>query len=97
MNPTLKPTPLVKLRHKKGWRLTRVHTELQKKGTPISYPTLLRIEHGYRTVIIRDKKTKEIIEEKKMRYNPRAGYLMILAKLFDVKAPNSIYEDRSKE
>lgn len=97
MNPTLKPTPLVKLRHKKGWRLTRVHIELKKKGTPISYPTLLRIEHGYRTVIIRDKKTKEIIEEKKMSYNPRAGYLMILAKLFDVKAPNSIYEDRSKE
>lgn len=96
MNPPLIPTPLQKLRHKKGWRLTRVHKELKKKGTPISYPTLLRIEHGYRTEVIRDEKTNEILGEKKMPYKPRAGYLMILAKLFNVKAPNSIYEDRSK-
>lgn len=97
MNPPIKPTPLVKLRHKKGWRLTRVHTELKKRGTTISYPTLLKIEHGYRNMIIRDKKTKEIIEEKKMPYKPRAGYLMILANLFKVKDANTIYQDRSKE
>ncbi len=97
MNPTLKPTPLVKLRHKKGWRLTRVHTELLKRGTPISYPTLLRIEHGYRTVIVRDKITREITKEIKMPYKPRPGYLMILAKLFKVQDANTIYQDRSKE
>lgn len=96
MNPDLNPTPLEMLRHKKGWRLIRVKQELQKRGTPISWPTLLRIEHGYRTVIIRDKVTKQIIKEKKMPYKPRTGYLMILAKLFKVKNENSIYEDRSK-
>lgn len=101
MNPTLdqtlNPTPLEILRNKKGWRLNRVHQELKKRGTPISYPTLLRIEHGYRSVIVRDKITKEILKEKKMPYKPRPGYLMILAKLFRVADENSIYEDRSKK
>lgn len=94
MNPNLNPTPLEKLRHKKGWRLIRVKKELDARGTPISYPTLLRIEHGYRTVIERDKKGN-ILQEIKMPYNPRPGYLMILAKLFKVKDANCIYEDRS--
>lgn len=97
MNPNLKPTPLENLRHKKGWRLVQVKEELKKRGTPISYPTLLRIEHGYRIVITRDKATGEVIKEKKMPYKPRPGYLMILAKLFKVKDEKSIYEDRSKE
>lgn len=96
MNPPLKPTPLEKLRHKKGWRLLRVHKELAKRGTPISYPTLLKIEHGYRSEISRDS-SGNISREKKVKYKPRAGYLLILAKLFKVKSPNSIYEDRSKE
>lgn len=95
MNPDLNPTPLEKLRHKKGWRLNRVETELKERGTPISYPTLLRIEHGYRTVVERDKEGN-IVSEKKMPYTPRPGYLLILAKLFKVKNANEIYEDRSK-
>lgn len=97
MNPNLNPTPLEKLRHKKGWRLIQVKDELIKRGTPISYPTLLKIEHGYRTVVMRDKITRKKMKEKKMPYKPRAGYLMILAKLFKMKNENDIYEDRSKE
>lgn len=97
MNPNLNPTPLQKLRHKRTWRLVRVKQELLKKGTPIAWPTLLKIDHGYRSLIIRDKTTKKIISEKKVAYKPRIGYLMILAKLFNVKDANSIYEDRSKE
>lgn len=96
MNPSLNPTPLQKLRHKKGWRLNRVEQELKKRGTPISWPTLLLIDHGFRSVITRDKEG-EIIREQKKPYKPRPGYLMILAKLFKVKDANTMYEDRSKE
>lgn len=97
MTPNLKPTPLKIHRTKKGWRLVRVDQELKKRGTPISWPTLLKIDHGFRSEIIRDKITKKKIKEKKVAYKPRTGYLMILAKLFKVKDPNSMYEDRSKE
>lgn len=97
MSTNLKPTPLQIHRNKKGWRLVRVDQELKKKGTPISWPTLIKIDHGFRSVIIRHKITRKKIKEKKMAYKPRAGYLMILAKLFKVKNPNKMYEDRSKE
>ena len=95
MNPNLKPTPLEKLRHKKGWRLIRVKQELDKRQTPISYPTLLRIEHGYRTMIVRDDKGA-IVNEKKIPYKPRHWHLIQLAKLFNVKNPQKIYENRHK-
>lgn len=97
MNPNLNPTPHQKLRHKKGWRLVNVKEQLLKRGTPISWPTLLKIDHGFRSVIIRDKITRKKIKEVRAAYKPRPGYLMILAKLYRVKDPNSIYEDRSKE
>lgn len=97
MNPNLKPTPLQIHRNKKGWRVVRVAQELKKRGTPISWPTLLKIDHGYRSEIIRDKITNEILKEKRIAYKPRVGYLMILAKLFKVKDPNKMYEDRSKK
>lgn len=96
MNPSLNPTPLQKLRNRKGWRLNRVAEELKKRGTPISWPTLLMIDHGFRSVIIRDKEG-QIIKEGKKPYKPRPGYLMILAKLFKVKDYSTMYEDRSKE
>lgn len=92
----LKPTPLQIHRNKKGWRLNRLEQELKKRGTPISWPTLLIIDHGFRNVITRDK-NRNIIKEEKKAHKPRPGHLLILAKLFKVADANTMYEDRSKE
>lgn len=95
MASNLKPTPLQKLRHKKAWRLKRVHKELIKQGTPVSWPTLLKIDHGCKTVIVRGP-DKKILHEKKVAYHPYERTLSDIAKLFKVKS-TQIYEDRSKE
>lgn len=86
-NINLFPTPLKRCRHKKGWRLVRVKQELIKKGTPISYPTLLTIEHGFKV----DKETGQ-----KLPYKPGRRLLADLGKLFKKQA-EEMYEDRSKE
>lgn len=88
-------TPLRRLRHQKGWRLIRVKQELIKQGTPISWPTLLKIDHGYKSAIIRDKQGK-IIEEKKMPYTPHPRTLADLAKLFKVKI-GKVYQHKNKK
>jgi hypothetical protein len=84
-NIDLEATPLKRCRHKKGWRLVRVKQELIDKGTPISYPVLLTIEHGYKV----DKAGK------KLPYKPGRRTLADLGKLFK-KKPEDMYEDRSK-
>lgn len=94
MNSELKATPLKKLRHKKGWRLIKVKQELDKRGTPISWPTLLKIEHGYKTGIIRGLNGK-ILKEQKLLYRPSRRTLADIAKLFKVDIKD-VYQDRSK-
>lgn len=91
----MNPAPLKHLRHQKGWRLTEVSIKLKAQGTPISWPTLVNIDHGYRSVIVRDKAGKKI-REKKAAYKPFRRTLADIAKLFKVK-PEDVYEDRSKE
>lgn len=95
MVSNLKPTPLQKLRHKKAWRLKRVFKELIKQGTPVSWPTLLKIDHGCKTVIVRGP-NREILEEKKVAYHPYERTLSDIGKLFKVSS-KKVYEDRSKE
>ncbi len=84
MNPSLNPTPLKKCRHAKGWRLVRVKKELIKIGTPVSWPTLVMVDNGYRSV-----------KGKKKAYKPNMSTLIFLGKLFK-KKPKSMYKDRSK-
>lgn len=90
----MKPTPLRNLRHKKGWRLNLVHKKLMAQGTPVSWPTLLKIDHGFKKDIIR--KNGVIVKEKKIPYNPSSRILADIAKLFKVKAKD-MYQDRSKD
>lgn len=87
------PTPHQILRHKKGWRLVHVHQELLKRGTPVSYPTLLMIDKGFRPVNVRDE-NKKIISRKKKKYKPSRYTLILLSKLYKVK-PEEIYSDRT--
>ena len=94
MKPTLRATPLQKLRHQKGWRLIRVQRELQKQGTPISWPTLINIDRGFKVVVIRDE-NKQILEERKLPYKPGKRLLTDIADLFDVPV-KKIYQDRSQ-
>ena len=90
----LNPTPLKTLRHKKGWRLSHLCAELKRKETPISWPTLVMIDNGFRAKVKRDENGK-IISRKRQKYKPSRHILAALAKFFKVK-PDAIYSDRSK-
>lgn len=94
MKSTINATPLQTLRHQKGWRLIQVHEKLKDAGTPVSWPTLLKIDHGYVKKIIR--KDGVIIKEKRLPYKPNPRILSDIGKLFHVKAKD-MYKDRSKD
>lgn len=89
------PTPLQHLRHQKGWRLITVAEKLKEKNTPVSWPTLVNFDRGYRAVIIRDKKGNKVREEKR-KYSPGRHTCEDIARLFKAN-PEEIYQDRSKE
>lgn len=91
----MNPSPLRKLRHKKGWRLNEVEKKLIEKGTPVSWPTLLKIDHGFNKVIIRDIHGN-ILKEEKRPYKPSMRILSDIGKLFK-KPAKEMYEDRSKD
>lgn len=86
----MNPSPLRHLRHKKAWKLIHVYSKLQDQGTPVSWPTLEKIDHGFKSV--RDKDGNMI----RKKYTPQRRILVDIAKLFKVK-PDKIYEDRSKD
>ena len=83
-------TPLQKLLFNKGVNLQWLHHK-----TGISYPTLVHINRGYRSMPKRDENHKIISKEKK-KFTPEIWTLMQIAKALKVK-PNEIYEDRSGE
>ncbi len=91
MNPSL----LAELRHQKGWRLIQVHQKLKDRDTPVSWPTLLKIDHGYKTVVVRNRKGR-VTGERKIPYKPTRGILRDIAGLFKVKV-SKVYEDRSND
>jgi hypothetical protein len=82
----MEPTPLKEFRHKKGWRLNRVESELIKRKIPISWPTLIKIDNGYKSVII--KNTDGTMQRKKAKYNPSNKNLKKLAKLTGINYKN---------
>ena len=73
------PTPLQKILHKKGWRLRDLH---EKVKTYISYPTLLNINHGY--------KTEKGVQ---VQYTPHPSTLQIISNVVGYPA-TKIYEHR---
>lgn len=81
----MKPTPLRKWRHNKGWRLNCVEKELIRKKIPISWPMLVNIDRGF--------KTKGKI---KFSYFPGEAIRKKLSKLMQLK-PEKVYADRSQE
>lgn len=89
------PTPLQKLRHKKAWTLSQLYLKLREAETPISFPTLILLDHGYRSKVIRDENGK-ISRKEKLPYTPNPRTLADIARLFNVK-PSAVYEDRSKQ
>lgn len=89
------PTPLQKLRHKKAWTLSELNLKLIEAKTPVSFPTLINIDRGYRSKVLRDEFGK-IDRREKLPYHPNPRTLADIARLFNVK-PSSVYKDRSKQ
>lgn len=90
------PTPLQKFLFKIGMDLQWLHEK-----SKVSYPTLVNINHGFRSVVKRDKTTGKIISKSKKKFTPEIWTLMQIAKAFrhaGIKVkPEEIYEDRSGE
>lgn len=88
----MEPTPLKKLRYKKGWRLIHVYKELIRLKTPISWPTLIKIDNGYTTAWDGQK----IMGKIKKKYTPGKKALQKLSKLTGIKS-SKIYAHRHDE
>lgn len=82
----MNPTPVQHRLHELTWSLTRLHQELKKKQTPITYPTLINIKRGYK-----------LINGKKKKYSPSLRTTLAdIGKVLKIK-PEQVYEDRSSE
>lgn len=91
------PTPLARLLFDNGLDLIDL-----KEPTKICYPTLLNVNHGFKTkVVIKMEDGKPVLDEKqepikekiKVEYNPEARTLRDIADFFRVK-PEEVYEKR---